>query len=263
MTVEQVADHLMCSPSKVSRMETGRGLATPRDIRDLCDLYEVTDKAERERMTRLAHEGRRQGWWHSHDLDFGRYVGLEADAVATKYYQSTIIPGVLQTADYARAVHEVVMPKLDPGRIDELIEVRMTRQRRLFQDNPPRFAAVLDEGALHRLVGGRRVMAEQLDKVREMSTRPNVVVQVLPYELGAHPAMESNFIIIELPVPTPGVVFVEGLIGSTYLDRESDLDRYNAVFEELQSIALSPKDTSDLIANLYHAYADTPSPIAY
>lgn len=257
LTVEQVAERLLCSPSKVSRMETGNGLVTPRDVRDLCDLYDVTDEAERERMMRLAHESKQQGWWHSHDLDFDTYVGLEEAAVATKYYQSTIIPGVLQTADYARAVHEAVMPRLDAARIDELIEVRMTRQRRLTQANPPRFTAVLDEGALHRLVGGRRVMAEQLGKVLEMSARPNVVVQVLPYELGAHPAMESNFIIIELPVPTPGVVFVEGLIGSTYLDRESDLVRYRAVFEELQSIALSPKDTSDLIASLVHSYKDS------
>jgi transcriptional regulator with XRE-family HTH domain len=257
LTVEQVAERLMCSPSKVSRMETGRGIATPRDIRDLCEIYDVTDEAERDRMMRLAHEGKQQGWWHSHDLDFGTYVGLEESAVATRYYHSTIIPGLLQTAEYARAVHEAVVPELAPERIDELVEVRMTRQRHLIRDNPPRFTAILDEAALHRVVGGPRVMSGQLDKLLEMCARPNITIQVLPYDLGAHPAMESNFVILELPVPASDVVFVEGLIGSVYLDREYDLDRYHSVFERLQAIALNPKETADLLASLCRAYADS------
>jgi transcriptional regulator with XRE-family HTH domain len=261
LTVEQVAERLLCSPSKVSRMETGHGLATPRDIRDLCDLYDVADEAEREHMMRLAHESKQQGWWHSHELDFGTYVGLEEAAVATMYYHSTTIPGLFQTADYARAVHEVVVPKLRPERIDELVDVRMTRQRRLLRGNPPHFTAILDEAALHRVVGGREVMAAQLDKVLRMSAQPKIVIQVLPYEAGAHPAMESNFSIIELPAPTPGVVFVEGLIGSVYLDRAQDLDRYHAVFEQLQAVALTPKDTADLIARVSRAYRDSLGPI--
>lgn len=262
LTVEQVAERLLCSPSKVSRMETGNGLVTPRDVRDLCDLYDVTDEAERERMMRLAHEAKQQGWWHSHDLHFDTYVGLEEAAVSTRYYHSTIIPGVLQTADYARAVHEAIIPALDPSRIDELVEVRMTRQRRLTQDKPSRFIVVLDEAVLHRVVGGRRAMAAQLSKLLDMSARPNIVIQVLPYDLGAHPAMESNFVILELPAPTSDVVFVEGLIGSVYLDREYDLDRYHAVFQQLQSIALNPKDTSDLIVELCRAYKESAKSIA-
>ena len=262
LTVEQVAERLLCSPSKVSRMETGNSLVTPRDVRDLCDLYDVTDEAERERMMRLAHESKQQGWWHSHDLDFDTYVGLEEGAVSTRYYHSTIIPGVLQTADYARAVHEALIPALDPDRIEELVQVRMTRQRRLTQDHPSRLTVVLDEAVLHRAVGGRRAMAEQLNKLLDMSAQPNIAIQVLPYDLGAHPAMESNFVILELPAPTSDVVFVEGLIGSVYLDREYDLDRYHAVFQKLQSMALNPQDTGDLIASLYHIYSDDAKPIA-
>ena len=262
LTVEQVAERLLCSPSKVSRMETGNGIVTPRDVRDLCDLYDVTDEAERERMMRLARESKQQGWWHSHDLEFDTYVGLEEAAVSTRYYHSTIIPGFLQTAEYARAVHEAVVPALDPARIEELVQVRLTRQRRLTQDHPARFTVVLDEAALHRVVGGRRAMAEQLRKLLDMSAQPNIVIQVLPYELGAHPAMESNFVILELPALTSDVVFVEGLIGSVYLDREYDLDRYHAVFQNLQSIALNPQETGDLMASVYHAYADNPKRIA-
>src|SRR5438128_1913643 len=119
LTVEQVAERLLCSTSKVSRMETGHGVATPRDIRDLCDLYNVADQAERDRMMRLALESKQQGWWQSYDLDFDTYVGLEAEAIGLKYYQCTIVPGLLQTADYARAMLEVWVPKQPPERIDE------------------------------------------------------------------------------------------------------------------------------------------------
>jgi hypothetical protein len=254
--VEQVAERLLCSPSKVSRMETGHGIATLRDIRDLCDLYDVTDEAERDRMVTLAREGQRRAWWQSYDLAYANYVGLEEEAVAISAFQSSVVHGLMQTADYARAGHEGAMPRLSPDQIELQIEAKVTRQRILTQNSPAQFAVVLDEATLHRLVGGRRVMAAQLARLLQMAALPNVVVQVLPYELGAHPAVESNFTILELPNPTPGVVFVEGLIGSTYLERADDLKRYHEIFCQLQSIALNPKDTADLIAKIHRAYSD-------
>ena len=250
LTVEQVAEHLLCSPSKVSRMETGQG-ATARDIRDLCDLYEVADPAERDRLMTLAREGKSPARWQRYELAYATYAELEQGALAISAFQSSVVHGLLHTADYARAGHEGAMPKLDPDRIDLQIEAKLTRQRILTRDDPPRFEVVLDEAALHRMVGGRRVMADQLTKILATANLPNVVVQVLPYERGYHPAVESNFSILELPNPAPGVVFVEGLIGSTYLDRPDDLKRYREVFDRLQSIALNPKDTADLIAK-YH-----------
>ena len=107
------------------------------------------------------------------------------------------------------------------------------------------------------LSGGAEVMAAQLAKILEISALPNIMVQVLPYDVGAHPAVESNFTIVELPNPTPGVVFVEGLIGSTYLERADDLKRYHEIFHRLQSIALSPKDTAGLIAKIIRSYKDS------
>jgi transcriptional regulator with XRE-family HTH domain len=256
LTVEQAAERLMVSMSKLSRMETGHGIATPRDIRDLCDLYGVTDEAEREHMMTLAREGKQQGWWQSYELGYATYVGLEAEAVAISAFQSSVVHGLLQTADYARAGHKGAMPKITPGKIEKLIEAKLTRQRILAQAKPPRFAVVLDEAALHRMTGGRRVMAAQLARILEVSAQPNISVQVLPYELGAHPAVESNFTILDLPGPTPGLVYVEGLIGSVYLERREDLERYDEIFRQLQSIALSPKDTVRLIADLVHSYRD-------
>ena len=255
LTVEQAADRLMVSMSKLSRIETGHGVATVRDIRDLCDLYGVTDGTERDHLANLAVEGKQQAWWQSYDLGYATYVGLEAEAVVISAFQSSVVHGLLQTADYARAGHEGAMPRLDADQIEMQIEAKLTRQRILTRDdNPPRFAVVLDEAALHRVVGGRPVMAAQLDRILEISALPNVAVQVLPYEVGAHPAVESNFTIVELPDPTPGVVFVEGLIGSTYLERDGDLARYQKIFNKLQSIAMGPKSSIDLIAKFSRSY---------
>jgi transcriptional regulator with XRE-family HTH domain len=254
LTVEQAADRLLFSMSKLSRMETGHGVATPRDVRDLCDLYGVTDEAERDHLMQLAAEGKQQAWWQSYDLGYATYVGLEAEAVSICAFQSSVVHGLLHTADYARAGHEGAMPLLSPDQIERQIEAKLTRQRILARGNPPRFSVVLDEAALHRVIGGRRVMAAQLAKILDIAALPNVTVQVLPYEVGAHPAVESNFTILRLPDPTPGVVFVEGLIGSTYLERDDDLIRYQMIFRKLESIALSPQGSFDVISRFLHQY---------
>ena len=250
LTVEQAAEQLMFSMSKLSRMETGHGVATPRDIRDVCSLYEVTDKAERERMLKLAAEGKQAGWWQSYDLPYSTYVGLEAEATAISDFQSSVVPGLLQTADYARAGHEGAMPRLSPEEIERRIEAKLTRQALLEQDDPPDFSAVLDEAVLHRMVGGPAVMSAQLGRLIEAANRPKVRIQVIPFTLGAHPGVESNFNILEMSSPTPGVVFVEGLVGSIYLERSEELTRYRQIFERLQAISLSPKDTIALIAEI-------------
>jgi transcriptional regulator with XRE-family HTH domain len=130
LTVEQAAERLMVSGSKLSRMETGHGVATPRDIRDLCDLYGVTDEAERDHMMNLAAEAKQHAWWQSYDLDYATYVGLEAEAVTIAAFQSSVMHGLLQTADYARAGHEGAMPRRSPDQIELLIEAKLTRKPR-------------------------------------------------------------------------------------------------------------------------------------
>src|SRR2546421_2765712 len=184
LTVEQAAEQLMFSMSKLSRMETGHGVATRRDIRDLCALYGVTDEARRELMMTLAAEAKQQAWWQSYDLGYATYAGLEAEAVSISAFQSSVVHGLLQTADYARAGHKGAMPLLTPDQIELQIEAKLTRQRILTRVNPPAFSVVLDEAALHRVVGGREVMAAQLAKILDMSTLPHVNVQVLPFEIG-------------------------------------------------------------------------------
>jgi transcriptional regulator with XRE-family HTH domain len=248
LTVEQAADQLMFSMSKLSRMETGHGAPSRRDIRDLCALYEVTDEAERKRMMNLAVEGRQAGWWQSYDLNqFADYVGLEADAVSVKNYQSILVPGLLQTPDYARAVNEAVIPQPDPERLEEQTEVRLRRQDRLTQDPPLRFGAILDEAALHRVIGGPAVMEAQLRHLTELSKLPNVTLQVIPFSAGGHPAMDSTFNVLEFADAVPGVVYVEGLVGWVYMKRSRDVERYVGVFERLCHMALPPRESVELI----------------
>jgi transcriptional regulator with XRE-family HTH domain len=264
MTVEQVSSQLLCSPSKVSRMETGQRGATARDIRDLCDLYGVTDTSERNRMARLAVEGKQQGWWQSYELDnFAIYVGLEEDATAIKQYQSTTVPGLLQTAEYARATADVLVPEASPGvsqvspeRIDEFVEVKLRRQKVLARESAIPFSVVLDEAVLHRAVGGPAGMAAQLDHLVQVTNINNVTIRVIPYTAGAHPAMDSTFTILEFGGAVPSVVYVEGLIGSIYVERPQDIARYQRVFEHLCTIALSPQESNELIAQVGANYRD-------
>ena len=265
LTVDQVTTYLECSASKISRIETGQRGATPRDVRDLCDLYGVTDQAERGRLVGLAREGKQQGWWQSYDLPFATpmYVGLEAEAVRIKDYDSAVIPGLLQSADYLRALHDDPLPEptdreLTPELVERRVEARLIRQQLLTRRQPPplEFWAIMDEAALHRLIGGPAVMGAQLKRVVEAMQLPNVTVQVIPYSIGPHPALDSTFNILEFSGAAPHLVYSEGLAGFIFMEREEDVERYNDVFRHLADIALTPDQSADLMIRLAEAYAN-------
>jgi transcriptional regulator with XRE-family HTH domain len=243
LTVEEATARLLFSPTKLSRIETGQSGASPRDIRDLSDLYEVTP-SERERLMTLAREGKQRGWWKEYDLPYAPYVGLEAEAASIEVYNSTTVPGLLQTEDYARAMLLAEVPPFSSQELEQLVRARLTRQANLMQSQGPRYHAVLDEGALYRHVGGRAVMRTQLNRIIEAAQRPNVTVQVISCEVGAHPAMESVFTILGFGQPlVSDTVYVEGLVGNIYRERPADLDRYKRIFEHLQTIALDGPDS--------------------
>ena len=258
LTVEQVATELLCSPSKVSRMETGQRGATQRDIRDLCDLYGVTDAAERDHLMTLAREGKQPGWWQSLSVPLPHkiYVGLEQEAASLSIFHSSVVPGLVQTADYTRAVHEIAVPRLEHSAIEERVKERNTRQQILNRDNPPQLEIVIDEAVLRRPMCGPVVMREQLSRLIKEAERPNLTVQVLPFDAGAHPALESNFTMLQFAGQTPTVIFVEGLAGTFYLERQQDVERYLLVLETLRSLALSPQDSARLVAEVRDAYTD-------
>jgi Domain of unknown function (DUF5753)/Helix-turn-helix domain len=256
LTVDQVAAELLCSPSKVSRMETGQRGATLRDIRDLCELYGVTDASERERLMTLAREGKQQGWWQSFALAHRAYVGLEQDATSLTIFQSAVVPGLLQIADYIRAIHRVGIPRLDDAAIEERVEERRTRQLLLTGENPPKVEVMLDEAVLHRPLGGPDVMRRQLDHLIQVTEWPNISVQIIPYSVGAHPALESNFTILEFAGQAPTIVHAEGLAGQMYLERQQDIERYHLALEQLRDVALSPKGSIRFIEKIRDTYTN-------
>lgn len=255
MTVEQVAKRMMVSPSKVSRIETGNRSPSPRDMRDFFDLYDVRDQAQRDRLAALAKEARSRAWWQRYDLSYEEYVGLEADALWIRDFEPGVFPGLLQTPGYARALHEAVVPELDQAAIQQQLEVRAARQRLLARSEPPPplLHAVMDEAVLHRAVGGPAVMSAQLDHVIEVCQLPNVTVQVILFEAGAHPALDSTFTLLGL-AGLPGVVYVEGLVGHLTLNRPEVVARYAQVFDRLCAIALSEQGSIDTLARLSRAY---------
>jgi transcriptional regulator with XRE-family HTH domain len=255
LSVEAVTTRLLFSATKVSRLETGRAGASARDIRDLCDLYQVTDPAERDRLMTLAREGKQRAWWQQYALPYATYVGLEAEATSISDYNSDVITGVLQIEDYARSMFEVAEPPLDDATIDQRVEARLQRQALLTQVDGPLFHCILDEGALHRPVGGSAVMRAQLERIVEVASLPKITFQLIPLEIGAHPAMDSTFVIIEFEEPmVSDVVYVEGLVGNIYLENPGELERYRQIFARLRSIALSPADSSALIRKIASKY---------
>ena len=247
LTAEEVADRILISPSKLSRLETGDRGASARDINDLCDLYEVDDE-RRQHLLELAREGKQRAWWQL-GLPYSAYVGLEAEASSIWDYGLGVIPGLLQTPDYARAVVRAPVPKLAPEVIEQRVQGRMARQRLLTSGDGPRFEAVMDESVLHRVVGSQAIMRAQLQRLLELFNLPKVTLRVVPYDAGVPLAPNNKFIILKSGRFTvPDVVFVEGLTGDLYLEDPSDVKTYELTFRTLIQQAAVPAATYELIS---------------
>ena len=259
LSVEDVTTRLLISPTKLSRLETGRTGASPRDIRDLCDLYQVADPAERQRLVTLAGQGKQRGWWQEYALPYGTYVGLEADATSISEYDSDLVPGLLQVEGYARAIVQAADdPPLDDATVEQRLEARIKRQVLLTKDDAPSFRCILDEGALRRPVGGPAVMRAQLARIIELARLPRVTFQLIPLDVGAHPGLGNTFIVLEFEKSTVNdVVFVEGLAGDIYLEGAPDLERYRRLFSRLHSIALSPDDSIAAVGRIATIYRNS------
>jgi transcriptional regulator with XRE-family HTH domain len=258
LSIDDVAKRAMLSTTKLSRLETGRVGAAPRDIRDLCIVYGITDAAERERLMELAREGKQRAWWQKLDLPYATYIGLEAEAVFIRDYNPDIVAGLLQVEGYARAIFEENDPPLDLAAMDQRIEARLRRQAILTQDDPPHFHYIVDEVALHRPIGGPAVMREQLARVLEVIVLPNVTFQVIPLAVGAHPGIMSNFVILDFDKPMVNdVVYVEGAVGNIYLETASELERYRRIFSRLEHIALDPEGSAAMVTRIAQTYEDS------
>ena len=254
MSREEVARQLEWSTSTLFRIETGRNRPQPGNVRMLLELYGVTGP-ERDGLIQLTREARQPGWWHSfRDVlpnPYEVYIGLEAGAASIRNFEPIVVPGLLQTADYARETFRNGPIELDPEEVERLLEVRLARQQILTRDDRPRLWAVIDEAVIHRAVGGSEVMRGQLRHLADATRQGKTTVQVVPYRAGAHAGTTGPFVILDYAeVTDPAVVYVETLAGDIYLEERSDVDRYTLAFDRLVAAALHPDDSVQLIEHL-------------
>lgn len=251
LTGEEVAQRLGWSPSKVSRIETATTVASLADLRRLLNVYEVTG-TQRERLEALGQKAGQRGWWDAYadtlDPDYVALIALEDQADWVRWYAAQIVPGLLQTEDYAREIIRSGSWVYPPGEIERRVQVRINRQRVLVREKPVNLAVVLDVAVLHHQVGSPQVMKAQLERLARSSEQPNIDLQVLPNTAGAHPGVQGEFQILGFPeLIATGVVYVENMTGSTYLEREAEVFRYNLAFDQLRTLALSADESRRLI----------------
>ncbi|MEU9342604.1 helix-turn-helix transcriptional regulator [Streptomyces sp. NPDC048278] len=242
--------------SKVSRIETGASGVKPADVRLLLDAYGVVEGQLRELLLVLAGSedtAGRHHWWHAYrgvlPPAYRDFISLESQASAMRTLETLVVPGLLQTPEYARAVTRAAMDARADDSLDTLVEVRLARQDVLRQDPPLELSAVLDEAVLRREVGGPGVMARQLVRLMEAARLPQVRLQVLPFAAGAHIGITGPFVIFSFPSTSDlDVVVIDQLTSSLYLERKEDLQAYTEAFDTLRIHALSPEDSLDYIA---------------
>jgi transcriptional regulator with XRE-family HTH domain len=251
VTIDHVAARLECSASKISRIETGQTGVVPRDVRNILEIYGL-DQVMIDNLVEIAEQAREKGWWQLYgDVLTSAYVGLEAAADRAYSYEAQVVPGLLQTEDYARAMLQAARLDIADDEIDRRVRVRQSRQSLLTQDEPIDFWVVLDEAVLRRPVGGPAVMWRQFNHLIAMARRPNVTVQVLPFAAGAHAGMDGTFsMLLYEESASQNFVFAANAAGGVLLDKYDELQRYAFIFDHLRSLALAPDDSIAMIATL-------------
>jgi transcriptional regulator with XRE-family HTH domain len=251
---EQVEAQTGVNEGTLYRIESARARPQRRTLVALLDLYSVTDPQKSD-LIELSRAADGQGWSRPYlwqlPGEYAAYISFEAEARAVHNYESLFVPGLLQTPDYGRAMVQGVLPTATEREIDERVEARAERQKLLDGPDPLSLWAVVDEAAIRRVVGDRRVMAAQLDHVVSMTHRPNVTMQVLPFDTGAHPGMPGSFVHMEFrDEGDPELVYVDTQAGDIFLEAEDDLRRYRTMFDHLRASALSPTRSADLITSV-------------
>jgi hypothetical protein len=251
LTQDAVAAWMGWHTSKLFRLENAR---SPRvdwlDVKELMDMYGVRSP-HREALIQLARDARMMGWWTPYrDVFTGSYVALEDESSAMRLYCPELVPGLLQTEDYARAVIRAVRPGYDDASVERRVTARLARQKVLLdRASPPELMLVLNEAVLRRVVASADVMAAQLRALAAAAERPQLTLQVLPFSAGAHASLEGGFVLIEFPEETdPDVVYVEGIMGDLYLESVAEVKRYQSAFERIQTVALKSEESLTFIS---------------
>lgn len=253
LTVEEAAEKSGISQSKITKIENALVACKTDDVDKLVDAYGVAAQAERENLHEFARRGRNKEWWEGRSgvrlppkLDI--YMGLEAVATQIEDYNPSLPHGLLQTADYAHAVVTGINPGIFEHRVKQLVDARVRRQELLQGEDPLNLWAIMDESALHRQIGGREVMRAQLQHLLKVaSEQPNVTVQILRDSAGAHTGLPGQFSLLRFEAGAPPVGYVDCQGGNLIIDKEEDLERFQAKIDRLRGVALSPEDSLSVI----------------
>lgn len=256
-TIEQVAEYLGCSTSKISRLETGQIGSSPNDIREILRLFRVGEATVGELME-VAKETRQRGWWQRHSTVLtSDFVAFEQAASLIRSYEAQCVPGLLQIEDYARHLlagsrELLVDDDHSAAYIERRLQVRMQRRSLLTRPDPVQFWCVIDESALLRPVGGPTIMSRQIQHMVAMAEQDNITIQVLPLRVGAHPGMDGSFTIFGFPHDSePDAVYVTTATGGAFPEKPEHLTRMVALFEQLTSLALAPEDSIAFMRSLW------------
>ncbi|MDP9641348.1 hypothetical protein J2S53_001293 [Actinopolyspora lacussalsi] len=248
-----MGEHMGASPQTIRNWEKGQASMKKMELAALLELYDAPHEV-RQTLEDARREGSKRSWWSTYRLPewFKPFVGLESDAALVCNFEQELILGLLQTEDYARAIHTSGGHITDPEDVEKRVAARMERQRRLFdKDNPLELRAVISEAALHRKVGGRKVWSEQLEHLLALAERPNVMFQVIPYDTGAHASMTSGFAVLSFAEQTdPDVAYMDGPLGGHVIEDNADVTLLRNLFDELRSSAMPQRESIDLVREI-------------
>ncbi|WP_033322537.1 helix-turn-helix domain-containing protein [Streptomyces yerevanensis] len=262
LTTTQAADALDCTKGKISRIENGHVPVRTPDLIALMQAYEVGDSETRERLgslARRANRRRREGWWHQYGAvladTYRDYIEMENICDGIKTFQAQLVPGLLQTPAYGRAITVASSAWKTAEEIDQFVQVRIARQERLAGEAPLELWAVLAEGVLRQQVGGPAVMRDQLEHLATMAEMPNITVQVLPFSRGAHSGMFGPYLLLSFPrVSALDLVLTETPIGNIWMEQESEVAHYRELFDDARTSALPPTESLTLIRRIAKEY---------
>lgn len=251
LTIHRAARRIDASPAKLSRVETGMRSAMVEDVAALLAVYDVTG-AKRRELLNLARETEQRGWWQRNRPDFAQrqrtLIGLESKADRIVNFETVVIPGLLQTGEYTRAIM-TECGYVPEDEIEGRMVARLKRHSILLRQRPPQLDAIIDELVLHRLVGGRDVLRRQLEHLVECSQRLNITIRVVPNAGHAHAGIDGSFILVRRS-GFPAVVFVDSLTSSLFLEDRSEIASYESVLRRLSSSALDERQSIELIGEL-------------
>jgi transcriptional regulator with XRE-family HTH domain len=256
LTLDQAAERLGWSRATLGRMETAVRRIKPAELQRLLDIYEV-DGRRRDDLAELARGARERGWWHRFTdtlpAAYATYIALEAEARSLRCYDALVVHGLLQTEDYATEVIRAGMMQLgSDSQVERRVEVRLNRQTLLTEREPPlELWCVIDENALRRMIGGAGVMQAQYARLVELADRPNVTLQVMPHDRGAHPGVEGSFAILEFPERyMSDVGYIEALNAALYVEDDAHVHAYSLVFNHLVAEALGIGESAAFLRRL-------------